>query len=78
MSTYANTPNSHLISRGPNTLSVSKEMQAIVAGLAVWVVLLGLIAMKDTSQNADLHSNTNAEDIRIELPEADQMKRQHY
>lgn len=75
MSTTINTSLSHLITRGQNT--ISQEAKAIFAGLAVWVVLLGLIAAKDASQ-VDLHWNSNVEDIRIDLPEAEQPKRQHY
>lgn len=63
--------------------SLSQETKAVLAAAAVWAVLLGIIAAQEPKIN-DLHSNTNIEDIRMNLPEADQKVdqyvpvRQHY
>ena len=60
-------------------LSLSHEAKAVLAATAVWAVLLGIIAVQEP-EKSDLHSNTNIEDIRMNLPEADQNVpiRQHY
>ena len=59
--------------------SLSHEAKAVLGALAVWTVLLGIIALQDRV-NSDLHSNTNVEDLRMELPAVDRVvpMRQHY
>lgn len=49
--------------------SLSHEAKAVLAAAAVWTVLLGAIALHDVSGNADMHSSSNVEDIRVIAPQ---------
>jgi hypothetical protein len=81
MSVYSNETISHRFAGvfSAPRLSLSNEMKAILGALAVWAVLFGIIEMQ-APENGDLHSSSNLEEIRIDLPETEraQAQRQHY